>query len=1226
MFIRGALLASALITSHFSSADIIDYGKGNISDSINPASRQCVQDHGFWVFSAGVVEPGIAGCNDGVPVGEPTPIVPQLSHPASAEVTAAHRWWGSVAYYGEQQTGNPNHAGHITPDPYTARVTEKGVRLMSIPGGLRAINATNVGLLTPDPFAEVFDGIAIGNSAFSQMDATMKDHSDGSVTVSWAHQGQQVMEATFVHGSPYAYFAVQQGELVVRSKAGTGGEKGVFHQSGTSLGMWTDVAGNRASFLIVGDGATSFSNIDSAEVQVTNNSNRVTVALLPVTGATIPSTQMLSDFEQYAMNRVAKVDIDYTVNRTSNEVTVTHRYLDAAGNAVNSMVGMLPMHWKNSAQATTSYQTRSARGVTKYALTNEFSYTMPFLGVLPFFPEGFGDYNQATLESLVNEFIALGEQGWDNNFADTYWSPKTYAKVAEVQAIARDHGMTAQADTLLNYLKAELQDWFTANTTGTLDTTKYFHYDDTWNTLLGFGESFGAQQQLNDHHFHYGYFVRVAAEICRVDSNWCSATEYGPMVELLIRDYAAGRDDPMFPYLRHFDPANGFSWASGHANFVRGNNNESTSEAANAYGAMVLYGMITDNQDLVERGMYLHASTMESFWQYWNNIDRHLGKAAEYDNFPSNFSQITTSIIWGDGHVFSTWFSGAYAHILGIQGLPLNPLVMHLGLYPDYLQDYVQIGLSESSNNKPSGLIADQWRDVWWNIWALTDADAAIADHASMNFNYTPETGESKAHTYHWIYTMRGLGQLHSGNVTANDPAALVFDKNGAKTYLSYNYGSTSKQVAFSDGTTLSVAPNSFGIKRPDDGGTGGDTIAPSTPQNLTLASQNGGEVILNWNASSDNTGVAGYRVYQNNQYVQQVSSTSVNLTLEQGDYDFAVSAVDAAGNESSLSNVLSLTVSGSGMTDGGFSFSGELPNGRISGKTVSYQTTASFDAATGEVTITFVTPEALSELWVYNPGFNNAVMNSTGNFSVTLGGYSEGQTITWYYVARKNGQQADNVTAQHAWVISESSGGTGGNNGSDNIAPTPPAGFQVDNQVGSEVNVSWLPSSDNIAVTGYRIYQNNSLFLETGSTVATLDLPVGFHHLEVSAVDAAGNESDRSDGIHLEVEAGSGGSEFTFSGNLPNGLINGAPVSYSATASFDAATGTVTIVFDANMPLTEVWAFNPGFNNSVMNSSTRFTATISGYAPGQTVTWYFVARNGGQQADNVTAQHSWVL
>jgi hypothetical protein len=59
--------------------------------------------------------------------------------------------------------------------------------------------------------------------------------------------------------------------------------------------------------------------------------------------------------------------------------------------------------------------------------------------------------------------------------------------------------------------------------------------------------------------------------------------------------------------------ANGFSWASGVAYFVRGNNNASTSEAANAYGAMILYGLIVGDNKLVERGMYLHASTSAAY-------------------------------------------------------------------------------------------------------------------------------------------------------------------------------------------------------------------------------------------------------------------------------------------------------------------------------------------------------------------------------------------------------------------------------------------------------------------------------------------------------------------------------------------------------------------------------------------------------------------------------------
>ena len=433
--------------------------------------------------------------------------------------------------------------------------------------------------------------------------------------------------------------------------------------------------------------------------------------------------------------------------------------------------------------------------------------------MLPALPSVDGTFDQTTLEGLVTEFVDAGPAVW-NDRTDTYWAAKNYGNVAELIAIADAIGMVAEATELLEWLKAELADWFTAETDDGLDTVKYFVYDDEWNTLLGLEESFGAHQQLNDHHFHYGYFVRAAAEICRQDVAWCGADQYGPMIELLIRDFAADAGDSMFPRLRNFDPANGFSWASGPANFARGNNNESTSEAANAYGAIVLYGLATGQDDLVNKGMYLHASTAAAYWEYWNNIDGYNNVGADEDNFPAGYDRITTSIIWGDGSAFATWFSGAFAHILGIQGLPSNTLILHVGQYSDYMVDYVALGLSESANLQPSGLVDDQWRDLWWNLWAMTDADASIADYETV-VDYVPEAGETKAHTYHWIHTFRHLGHLVTGTgaVTADHPAAIAFDNNGVMNYVVYNYGADSLAVQFSDGKVVNAAPDGFTVE-----------------------------------------------------------------------------------------------------------------------------------------------------------------------------------------------------------------------------------------------------------------------------------------------------------------------------------------------------------------------------------------------------------------------------
>ena len=392
----------------------------------------------------------------------------------------------------------------------------------------------------------------------------------------------------------------------------------------------------------------------------------MTLTYLPETGAGTASAPMISDFANRARNVVAAVDIDYSVDTSTNEVTVSRQYLDSQGNLTQTMAGMHPLHWKYSSEATTGHQIRSARGMIKFADTNQFSYQLPFIGVLPTLPYIANSLDQAKLEGLVTDFVNQGSAAW-NTATDTYWAGKNYGKVAELAAIARSIGMQTEADQLINWLKEELADWFTAETDGQLNTKKYFVYDSDWNTLFGFDEAYGSHQRLADHHFHYGYFVRAAAEICRVDLAWWS-DQYGPMIELPIRDYAADDDDDMFPQTRNFDPANGFSWADGRADAIRGNNNESTSEAAAAYGAIVLYGLATGNTELTERGMYMHASTGATYWEYWNNIDGWKNVSADADNFPPGYNRITTSIIWGDGADFATWFSAAFAHILGIQG------------------------------------------------------------------------------------------------------------------------------------------------------------------------------------------------------------------------------------------------------------------------------------------------------------------------------------------------------------------------------------------------------------------------------------------------------------------------------------------------------------------------------------------------------------------------------
>jgi len=100
------------------------------------------------------------------------------------------------------QIGDSADAAYLTPDPLMVRISNTGVRILGIPNGLRVPDANNFLYQVPDPFTEVFDGIAIGNSQYNNLQAYLKDFSDGSATVEWRSGSTVVMDATMVYGSP----------------------------------------------------------------------------------------------------------------------------------------------------------------------------------------------------------------------------------------------------------------------------------------------------------------------------------------------------------------------------------------------------------------------------------------------------------------------------------------------------------------------------------------------------------------------------------------------------------------------------------------------------------------------------------------------------------------------------------------------------------------------------------------------------------------------------------------------------------------------------------------------------------------------------------------------------------------------------------------------------------------------------------------------------------------
>lgn len=82
-----------------------------------------------------------------------------------------------------------------------------------------------------------------------------------------------------------------------------------------------------------------------------------------------------------------------------------------------------------------------------------------------------------------------------------------------------------------------------------------------------------------------------------------------------------------------------------------------------------------------------------------------------------------------------------------------------------------------------------------------------------------------------------------------------------------------------------------------------------------------------------------------------------------------------------------------------------------------------------------------------------------------------------------------------------------------DPLPPTVPTGVHATNVTSSCVSLAWNPSTDDVAVVGYRVYSGGRLVGETPTTSFTVCglAPSTVYQFQVSAVDEAGNESPRS-------------------------------------------------------------------------------------------------------------------
>lgn len=689
-------------------------------------------------------------------------VSPKISNSFSKKIQT-NDFWSSLIFPFQGST----HSNNIFAHPLNFKATAEGLQ----------VGYTSTHSLVNNDYEYPFSHqITVGVNGLTASETLADDYGDWTVTALWENDSAS-MKATFGHGLPYAFFTVSGGNAIVTSAQ----TPTIWHNENEVLGITID--GNH--YGIFAPSGASWSGTSTFESSL-NGKDFFSIALLPDT-----NSETLELFRKHAYAFVTNSVIDWEYDESTSELTSTYTYetvlKDSNNSNINETLTALYRHqWLNTSDPLTTHTYNSPRGVMKLHEGSTFSTEMMFSGILPFMPD-VGDYNRVQLLSYIQD-VATENLDPDN----TYNSGKAMGRFSQLVHVADQLGAIAERDYFLSEIKAQLENWFTVG--GALE----YSYNDTWDVLTGYPSAFGADREINDHHFHSSYAIGAATTIAQYDPEWASQEKWGAMVNLLIKDSNNwDRDDSQFPFLRNHDSYAGHSWASGHADFNSGNNQESSSESMNYSSAVFLWGQITDQPEIRDLGIFLNTTESVAIEQYWFDVDNEV--------FPQDYSKVALGIVWGNKGAHDTWFGNKPEFIHGINLLPINSGSVYLGRNPDYILDNYNAMVSVLGSQPTV------WKDVFWEYLSMSDPDLALS-YYNADPTYDPFDGESRAHTLHWLYNMKKMGHFNT-EVFADISTYNVFvSPSDDTTYIAYNAGSAERLVTFSDGFSMNVPPNEMSV------------------------------------------------------------------------------------------------------------------------------------------------------------------------------------------------------------------------------------------------------------------------------------------------------------------------------------------------------------------------------------------------------------------------------
>ena len=278
------------------------------------------------------------------------------------------------------------------------------------------------------------------------------------------------------------------------------------------------------------------------------------------------------------------------------------------------------------------------------------------------------------------------------------------------------------------------------------------------------------------------------------------------------------------------------------------------------------------------------------------------------------------------------------------------------------------------------------------------------------------------------------------------------------------------------------------------------DLESPSIPQNLLVESVTSDMVSLSWDASTDNIGVAGYRVYRDKQLVQEVQGeqfTDTGLT-EDTEYTYEVRAFDIAGNQSEASNEVFARTSVS-VDDEAPTIPLNLKVENVTTDTVSL----SWGASTDNI--------GVAGYRVYR---DKQLVQEVQGEQFTDTGLTEDAEYTYevraFDAAGNQSEVSNRINVRTKGIV-------------DHKPPTTPMNVRATVVTENKVTLLWEASSDESGIRSYQVYRNSILVGSLpGDTLSYTDTNLSEktkYYYTITACDHAGNVSVASKALLITTK-----------------------------------------------------------------------------------------------------------